>query len=591
MFRACDMLKRSKARVLWEGPLDPERSVVSLLSLRGFSRPRIAPRECTSPRVQRPLNPRARPSRTGAALALARAPRRCLSPRSQEAQEGSQPSVKDRERLLHVEVAQHAVGAAEPRKHHGVDPLPREGGVAGAVEAAHVGRVERHGEHAEGRDPGDGPVGAVRAVEEAAVRPRRRDLLEDDGVPEARPERLEPLDEGGARALLGLLVLPRRLELPVLDEVGGEGVDDVRAVRREARVEDGGDGDKQRPVGVLEPLPVLEDDVVALAVVREHTGLHPEVHGEERGALPEPLEEAPLRLGHRRLREQLLEGVPARRVADHGPCADDLAVGHPHPDSAAGAALGLLREDLPHAGPVPDAAPPLLDALGEELGEPPDAPLGIVDAAVVAVAEDHPRVDHRCHLRLHRAPAEALHVDVREELLVPDVPPRDAARVGRRHPREEQASEGVPRKLRQQIPRLLEALELERVQRIKHLPALAIEAADALLLVREPADELLHVLLVVAPHHRMEAFRVGLCAREVVMDLCWVRDRLDALPYCLKAFGKEVGLPVVAKTKHHRAPHIEPEPLTLIRSRAAAWDDVFFQHQHLRPRLGQLCCC
>ena len=44
--------------------------------------------------------------------------------------------------------------------------------------------------------------------------------------------------------------------------------------------------------------------------------------------------------------------------------------------------------------------------------------LGVVDAAVVAVAEHHPGINHRRELREHRAPAVALYVDEAQQLRV-----------------------------------------------------------------------------------------------------------------------------------------------------------------------------
>ena len=207
------------------------------------------------------------------------------------------------------------------------------------------------------------------------------------------------------------------------------------------------------------------------------------------------------------------------------------------------------------------------EARDEGLRDAPHPALGVPHPAVVPVAEHHPRVDHRRERRLHRAPAVALHVDEREELLVADVPARHVPGVLRQVPGEGEAGERVAHELAKQVPGLLEAAELEGVERVEHLPALAVEPRDALRLVRERCRELGEELVVVPPDLDAQAVGVAGGGRQVVVDLGGVRDGLHRLAHRRQRPREQVGraLPPVRplvrpEAEHHAAPHVEAGP-------------------------------
>ena len=71
-----------------------------------------------------------------------------------------------------------------------------------------------------------------------------------------------------------------------------------------------------------------------------------------------------------------------------------------------------------------------------------NAPLGVVDAPGVAIGEHHPRIDHRCAVRWHHRPAEALHVNQAQQVLITDVFPGDITDVERQPTGQAKASQG-----------------------------------------------------------------------------------------------------------------------------------------------------
>jgi hypothetical protein len=88
----------------------------------------------------------------------------------------------------------------------------------------------------------------------------------------------------------------------------------------------------------------------------------------------------------------------------------------------------------------------------------------------------------------------------------------------------------VLRKLAEQVARLLQRLQLERVQRVEDAPALAVKGGDARALGGEGGAEVGEEGLVVAPDLDLQSLWVVRRRREVVVDLSRVRHGLEPLP-------------------------------------------------------------
>jgi len=157
-----------------------------------------------------------------------------------------------------------------------------------------------------------------------------------------------------------------------------------------------------------------------------------------------------------------------------------------------------------------------------------------------------------------------------------------------------------PSRLLHQVDGLLQALELDRVERVEDLPRGAVDAPDARRLVRPPRAELVHVLVVVAPHLDLQtalssrpvssrpvssrpavpAVDAG-AARQVVVDLDGVGDGRGRLAHARERLVDEVGLrpPVLGRhPEHHAGPDVEGVAVPLVPRGAAAGREVLFQH-------------
>ncbi len=167
----------------------------------------------------------------------------------------------------------------------------------------------------------------------------------------------------------------------------------------------------------------------------------------------------------------------ARRGAPVGRAHADRTERRRRGRSRGSGSLGRRRTcfDPGHAAPILDHAPSLLDPLRQQLGQHPRPAHGVVDPAVVPVAEDHAGVDHRRHRGANRRPAEALDVDEAAGLFVVDPFVAQVARVGRQEAGQRQTGQRVLGELAQKVPGLLERLELQRVERIEHAPALVVK--------------------------------------------------------------------------------------------------------------------
>ena len=87
------------------------------------------------------------------------------------------------------------MGTSKATKGHGIEPLPREAGIANAVEAIDAGAVERHRQQAGQPQRWDRAIAALVTAKEAAMAARGPHFAVMDAATEARQEQgLEALD-------------------------------------------------------------------------------------------------------------------------------------------------------------------------------------------------------------------------------------------------------------------------------------------------------------------------------------------------------------------------------------------------------------
>mmetsp|Transcript_7876 Transcript_7876/g.22497 ORF Transcript_7876/g.22497 Transcript_7876/m.22497 type:complete len:312 (-) Transcript_7876:1188-2123(-) len=260
---------------------------------------------------------------------------------SQGCQQGIQALIKEWPLGFHVQVAEHTVCTPKARKHNSVDPLARERRVTGAVQAVHLRGVQWHGQHPQRRPLRDRPVCTIRAIEKSPLCPRRSYFLNYNTSAQPRPKGLQTFNKAARHLFLLCVILCWAIKLPVVNEVGSECVDNMGSVWRQIWIQHSGNGNKQCSMRILQLFPVLQDNVVALAVCRQHIRLDTKMHGEERRTLLEVLKKHLLLLRNLLRSEQLLEGIPPCSIADDGPSTDDLPVCKSHPNSSLFTALLL----------------------------------------------------------------------------------------------------------------------------------------------------------------------------------------------------------------------------------------------------------
>mmetsp|Transcript_5324 Transcript_5324/g.13116 ORF Transcript_5324/g.13116 Transcript_5324/m.13116 type:complete len:410 (+) Transcript_5324:1207-2436(+) len=298
----------------------------------------------------------------------------------------------------HAQVHHDPVRTADARHGDRVDALAGEGRVSHAVQALYGGAVEGHAHDAHRPARRDGAVRALGPPQVAAVRAWRADLLELDGVAQAgRAQRpLQACDDRVSRRLLARLILSRVQPLPGVHEISGEGVHHVAAGWRHRGIDDGGHGHKHQAVGVLQLLPVLQNDVVhvqTIPTVGQRVRAHTQVQREEGRRLAVALPEQALRGGHALLAHHALKRVPARGVGDERLAAEHAPVRQPHAHRLHAVTLAL-RQDLLDARLVHDRAAVLHHALRQRLGDLAHAAPGVVDVAKEAVRQHHASIDH-----------------------------------------------------------------------------------------------------------------------------------------------------------------------------------------------------
>ena len=476
------------------------------------------------------------------------------------------------------------MGAGEAAEGHRVQALTREAGITHAVEVLQSRAVEGHRQQARQAQGRDRAVAAAHASQEAAVGAGGADLLVADRTAQAREDGLEALHQAGGISGLLRLVGAGAEGRPGRDVARGEGVDDVAPLWGEGGIQQGRDRDEDHPLLVLHRRPVLQQQVVAVEALRDHRGLHPQVQREEGwGGL---VAAAPGRFGlggvgciHERLAHRTLarKGVPAGRVAHHAAGVDRFAIRELH---AGG--LAVLDQHLGDAGLVADLAAVALEARHQFLGDHPNASLGVVDAAGMAIREDHPGVDHRREVRRHHAPAEALHVDQLQQLLVLDVFAGHIADVEGQPAGQPQAGQGRLEEDLGQVGRVLERQQRHRIEAVEHLPAGVIEGADALGFVGEESRQAGDEGFVVPVDGHVQA------AGQVVFELGGIRHRLAVLAHIAQGPGEQVRVALLPEAKDHRGAHVKRVALAAEAAPRSPRDQVALQHQGLGPLGSQL---
>ena len=223
---------------------------------------------------------------------------------------------------------------------------------------------------------------------------------------------------------------------------------------------------------------------------------------------------------------------------------------HPH-------RLAILDQHLGDAGPVADRAAMALQAGHQLFGDHAHTPLGVVDAAGMAIGEHHPRVDHRCEVGRHHAPAETLHVDELEQGRILDVGAGHIAHIHRQPAGQAQAGQWRFEEHLGQVGGILQRQQRHRIEAVEHLPAGVVEGADALGLMGEAGAEIGDEALVIPRHRHVQA--VG----QVVFELGWVGHRGAVLAHIGQGPGEQVGVAVLAETKDHRGAHVKRVALAL----------------------------
>ena len=200
----------------------------------------------------------------------------------------------------------------------------------------------------------------------------------------------------------------------------------------------------------------------------------------------------------------------------------------------------------------------------------------------MAIGEHHPRVDHRCEVGRHHAPAETLHVDELEQGRILDVGAGHIAHIHRQPAGQAQAGQWRFEEHLGQVGGILQRQQRHRIEAVEHLPAGVVEAADALGLMGEAGAEIGDEALVIAVHRHIQA--VG----QVVFELGWVGHGGAVLAHVGQGAGEQVGVPLLPKAEDHRGAHVKGVALAFEAAAAAPRDQVALQHQHLGALGGQL---
>ena len=223
-----------------------------------------------------------------------------------------------------------------------------------------------------------------------------------------------------------------------------------------------------------------------------------------------------------------------------------------------------------------------LQARHQFLGDHPNASLGVVDAAGMAIGEHHARVDHRGEVRRHHRPAEALHVDQLEQLRITDVLAGHIAHVHRQPAGQPQAGERRAEEHLGQVGGVFQRQQRHRIEAVEHLPAGVVEGADPRGLMGEQGAEAVDEGGVVAVNRHVEP------AGQVVFQLGRVGHRVAVLAHIRQGAGEQVGVAPLPEAKDHRGAHIEGVALAPEAAAAATGDQVALQHQRAGPLGRQL---